>query len=126
MASSIHLGPIDGAVTTTDNNATQILAIPIFDTDVTMTMEVVICARRQSNSNGKTWHQVMLIDKTADGTPGSISLIDLMTPSGSLGAATWNFSTTFDNDHAFVNVIGQNGATINWFATASAIEVLGD
>ena len=126
MASSVCLNPINGAITTLDSAATPILSVPIFDTDVTLSMEVNILARRQSSSDAKMWHQVMLIDKTADANPTSTALVNLMTPSGTLGSATWNFSTTFDNDHAVVNVIGQSGATINWFATASALQVMGD
>src|SRR5258706_16050445 len=126
MASSVPWNQINGAITTFDANAVPILSVPISDTDVTVSMEVNIVARRQSNSDAKTWHQVMLIDKTADANPTSTSLINLMTPTGTLGSATWNFSTTFDNDHAIVNVIGQVGATINWFASAWAMAVMGD
>ena len=126
MASSAHLNQIDGAITTSDATTTQILQIPCFESDVTMLTEVWIVARRQSTSDAKTWQQVMLIDKTGGGTPTQASAVNLMTPSGTLGSATWNFSMTFDANHAIVNVIGQAGAIINWFASAWGMQVMGD
>lgn len=126
MPTCVHLNSIDGCVPTSDATPTKILEVPCFEADITMRIEVQILARRPSNADAKTWQQLLLIDKTSGGTPTQAANINIMAPAGTLGAATWTFSVTFDANHVFLNVVGQAAATINWMASAWGMQVMGD
>jgi hypothetical protein len=91
-----------------------------------MRVEVQIIARSMNNVDAKTWQQLLLIDKTSGATPTQAANISLMNPAGTLGAAAWTFSVTFDANHVFLNVIGQAASTINWMASAWGMQVMGD
>lgn len=126
MASSTHLNAIDGSLSTYDNTATRILQVPMSEPDITMRLEIQIIARRPDSADSKTWQELLLIDKTSGGTPTQAAVIHIMTPAGTLGAALWNFNTTFDATHVNLNVIGAAANQVNWLASAWGMQVMGD
>jgi hypothetical protein len=126
MATCVHLNSIDGCLSTYDNTATRILQVPMTEADISMSVDVQILARRPDTGDAKTWLERLLIDKTGGGTPTLGALIHVMTPVGTLGAALWNFSTTFDSTHVNLNVIGAAANQVNWMASAWGMQVMGD
>jgi len=127
MASSLHLNPIDGALTTFDATPTPIIVIPAIDPNVSLRINVTVTCSKPDNSDFKSWDQVLLVSKTAGGTPSmGMAAMNAVAPTGSLGSSSWTLSTAFDPNNIFINVVGQAASTINWFATASAIAVMGD
>lgn len=126
MATCVHLNAIDGCLSTYNNTATRILQIPMIEDDISLSLDVQILARRPDTGDAKTWKEQVLIDKSAGGTPTQGSLIHIMTPTGTLGAALWNFSITFDTTHVNLNVIGAAANQVNWLASAWGMQVMGD
>ena len=121
------MNSIDGAITTYDATPTPIVAIPATDPNVSLRIDVTVTCSKPDNSDFKSWDQVLVVNKTAGGTPSmSGAAINAVAPSGSLGSSAWTLSTTFSPNNVFINVVGQAAATINWFATASTIAVMGD
>lgn len=126
MPSSLNLNRIDGAITTNDATPTTILAVPAVDPNVSLRIDVSVVARRPTTSDADSWKQILLVDKTANGTPSMVGSQSIAAPIGSLGATTWTIGTAFDNSNVYLQVTGQAAATINWFASASAMCVMGD
>lgn len=126
MPSCTHLNDIDGCTPTSNAIPTQILQIPCFEPDISMRIDLQIVARQPSTADAATWQQLLLIDKTAGATPTQGANINIMTPIKTLGATLWNFSVTFDTNHVNINAIGVAGTVINWFASASGMQVMGD
>ena len=126
MASSTRMNDIYGAITTTDATPTTILAIPATDPNVSLRIDVSVIARRPSSSDADSWKQVLLVDKTANGTPSMVGSQTIAAPIGSLGASSWTIGTVFDSTNIYLQVTGQLGATINWLAAVSPMCVMGD
>jgi hypothetical protein len=126
MTTSVHLNAIDGALSTYDNTATRILQVPMTEPDISIALDVQILARRPDNSDAKIWKELLLVDKTAGGTPTQAALIHVMAPTGNLGTSLWNFSLTFDATHVNLNVIGAAANQVNWLASAWGMQVMGD
>jgi hypothetical protein len=121
------LNRIDGAITTTDATPTTIVAIPATDPNVSFRIEVTVIARNPSTSDVKSWNQLLVVDKTAGGTPTMpVAAQSMVAPMGSLGASAWTLATAFDPSNIFVQVQGQAATPINWFASASPVAVMGD
>lgn len=126
MPSSVSLNRIDGAITTFDATPTTILAVPANDANVSLRIDVSVVARRQSTSDADSWRQTLLVDKTSGGTPSMVGSQSIAAPIGSLGASSWTIGTVFDSGNVYLQVTGQLGATINWFASALPMCVMGD
>lgn len=126
MATCVHLPAIDGCLSTYDNTAARILQVPMNEPDITMRLEIQIIARRPDSADSKTWQELLLVDKTAGATPTQAALIHIMTPTGTIGSALWNFSATFDATHVNLNVLGAAANQVNWFASAWGMQVMGD
>jgi len=127
MSSSVHWNAIDGAITTNDATPTTILAIPASDPNVSIRVDLTVIARNPTTSDGKTWNQLLLVDKTGGQTPTMpVAAQNVTAPMGTLGSASWALATSFEGSNIFIQVQGQLGSSINWFASASPVAVMGD
>lgn len=109
----------------TDNNSwTNVIAMPI-DYGDTVGVRVMAVARKESNGDCAMWHKTVLFRRDDTDPVVQIgSLLDIVTPQKTLGAALWDFRVRSDSDdYVYFDVKGASGANVGWYLVIDGINI---
>lgn len=110
-------------VVTTDATAVQVLTAQM-PPNTTAVVDLKIAARDASNGDSKCWARAVPLKRSGSSNVAILGAQGDMLPTASdSGASTWTLSLSTIGDTLSMNVAGQAGKTIHWYAEAFGVIV---
>lgn len=113
MANTYYTSYDPAFLTTPNNTWTTALTLSVPETCVEQ-MEVVVFARDPNGSDCKTWRKLVGVRRDSGNAVVVGSVLDLVSPIGTLGAALWDVSIAASGNDLVIQVKGKASADVDW------------